>query len=86
MAERDRLRALQVRVAGHHCLGLRLGEREEDERERVDRLARLRAGVEHVRRNAAATWSFRDRPAWIFRPTSPSSRSIALCTSSSESR
>ena len=34
-------------------------------------------------RIAAATWSFRDRPAWIFRPTSPSERSIAEWTSSS---
>ena len=31
------------------------------------------------------TWSFRDRPAWIFRPTWPSRRSIAECTSSSVS-
>ena len=37
-------------------------------------------------RNAAATWSLRDRPAWILRPTSPSRRSIAEWTSSSESR
>ena len=48
MAERDRLRALQVRVPGHDGLRLRLGEREDHERERVDRLARLRACVEHV--------------------------------------
>ena len=48
MAERHGLRALQVRVPGHHRLRLRLGEGEDDERERVDRLARLRAGVEHV--------------------------------------
>ncbi len=48
MAERHRLRALQVRVAGHHRLGLRLGEGEDDERERVDRFARLGARVEHV--------------------------------------
>jgi len=36
-------------------------------------------------RNAAATWSLRDRPAWIFLPTSPSNRSIAEWTSSSSS-
>ena len=48
VAEGDRLRTLEVRVAGHHRLRLGLREREDDERERVDRLARLRAGVEHV--------------------------------------
>ena len=48
MPERDRLRALEVRVAGHQRLRLGLGEGENDEGERVDRLARLGAGVEHV--------------------------------------
>ena len=48
MPERDRLRALEVRVAGHDGVRLRLGEREHDERERVDRLTRLGARVEHV--------------------------------------
>ena len=48
MPERHRLRALQVRVAGHDRLRLGLGERQDHERERVDRLARLGAGVEHV--------------------------------------
>ena len=48
MAERHRLPALQVRVAGHERVGLGLGEREHDERERLDLLARLGARVEHV--------------------------------------
>ena len=48
MAERHRLRTLEVRVPGHHRLRLGLREREDDERECVDRLARLRARVEHV--------------------------------------
>ena len=48
MPQRDRLRTLEVRVAGHDGLRLRLREGEDDERERVDRIARLRARVEHV--------------------------------------
>jgi hypothetical protein len=55
VAERDRLRALQVRVPGHDRLRLGLGEREHDEREGVDRLTCLRAGIETYMRNAAAT-------------------------------
>ena len=48
MAERDRLRALEMRVARHRRLGLGLGEGEADESERVDRLPCLCARVEHV--------------------------------------
>ena len=48
MAERHRLAALQVGVAGKQRVGLRLGEREHDERERLDLPSRLGAGVEHV--------------------------------------
>ena len=48
MAERHGLPALKVRVARHQRVGLRLGERERDERERVDLLARLGARVPHV--------------------------------------
>ena len=47
--ERHGLRALEVRVARHRGLRLRLCEREADERERVDRLARLGARVEDVK-------------------------------------
>ena len=48
VAERHRLAPLQVGVAGEQRVGLRLGEREHDERERLDLLPRLRARVEHV--------------------------------------
>ena len=48
VAEGDRLAALEVRVAGDERVGLGLGEREHDERERLDLLPGLRAGVEHV--------------------------------------
>ena len=48
VAERDRLSTLQVRVPGHDGLRLRLGEGEDDERERVDRLARFRARIDRV--------------------------------------
>ena len=48
VAERHRLAALQVGVAGEQRVGLRLGEREHDERERLDLLPRLGARVEHV--------------------------------------
>ena len=46
--ESDRLRPLHVRVAGHDGVRLGLGEGEDDERKRVDRLTRLGARVEHV--------------------------------------
>ena len=48
MPERDGLAALQVGVAGHHGVGLGLGERERDHRERLDLLARLGARREDV--------------------------------------
>ena len=48
MAERDRLRTLEVRIARHDGLRLGLREREADERERVDPLARLGTRVEDV--------------------------------------
>ena len=48
VAESDGLRPLQMRVPGHHRRGLRFGEGEHHERERVDRLASLGAGVEHI--------------------------------------
>src|SRR4029079_4558759 len=48
VAERDRLRALEVGVPRHDALRLGLGEREHDESEGVDRLTRLRAGIEDV--------------------------------------
>ena len=76
VSEGHRLPTLEMRVAGHQRVGLGLGEGERDERERIDLLARLRTGVGDVSRNAAATWSLRDRPAWIFGPSGPSSRSI----------
>jgi hypothetical protein len=44
-AERDRLRALEVRVAGHERVGLRLGDVEHGQREGADRVQRLGAGV-----------------------------------------
>ena len=48
VAEGHGLAALEVRVPGHQRLGLGLGERQRDERERVDLLARLVACVDHV--------------------------------------
>ena len=48
MTERDRLRPLKMRVAGHERGRLGLGERENDEREGVDRVSRLRARIEDV--------------------------------------
>ena len=48
MTERDRLRPLQVRVSGHERRRLRLGEREDDERERVDRVSGLGARIQDV--------------------------------------
>ena len=48
VAERDRLRALQVRVAGHRRAGLRFGAREDRARERDERGVGLGAGVGDV--------------------------------------
>jgi len=47
-AAREAASALEVRVAGHQRVGLRLGERERDERKRVDRLTRALARVDDV--------------------------------------
>ncbi len=48
VAERHRLAPLQMGVAGEERVRLRLGDREHDERERLDLLPRLGARVEHV--------------------------------------
>ena len=48
VAERDRLRSLEMRVTRHDRRGLGLCKREDDERERVDRLACFRASVQDV--------------------------------------
>ena len=48
MSERYRLAALQVGVAGKERVGLRLGEREHDQRERLDLPSRLRTSIEDV--------------------------------------
>ena len=48
MTERHRLPSLQVRVPGQQRVCLGFGEREHDERERIDLVARLGARVEHV--------------------------------------
>ena len=66
VADRDRLRPLEMRVARHRCLGVRLRAIEERGRERCDRRPRLTGRVDDVEPNAAATWSFRERPTWIF--------------------
>ena len=78
MAERHRLAALEVRVAGHQRVGLGLGEREHDERERLDLLARL---ARRRRARRAGTPPRPGRCASARRGScgraSPSSRSIA---------
>ena len=83
MTERHRLPALKVRVPRHQRLDLGLCEREHDERERVDLVARLGACVEHVQPERRGDLVVARAACMDLPPRSPSSRSIALCTSSS---
>ena len=84
VAERHRLRTLQVRVAGHQRLGVLLGTVEDRTRERLDPASRLGAGVERPEPERGDDLVVAG-PAGVDLPPdrSPSSRSIAECTSSS---
>ena len=86
VAERHRLAALQVGVAGHQRVRLGLREREGDERERVDLLASLRARVRDVQPQRGRDLVVPRATRVDLPPDGPSSRSIAEWTSSSSSR
>ena len=90
MAEVDRLGALQVGVAGHRPVAVGLGEAAAaaPSPRAQRRIARREAALTTIAMSVA-TWSLRERPVWSLPArapiSSPSSRSIAMWMSSSDS-
>ena len=81
MADTDGLSPLRGACSRGRRLRVLLGPLDQDPRQPFDPLDRLTTRVGDVERSAAATWSFRERPACSFRPASPRLCSIKVWTS-----